>query len=171
LKTKGKPQKIYTEEQKTEVKKAYKEAKNSKEHNRLLCLKLRVLKGLTTGQISEITELSFSTVSHVISVYNRSGIEAIKIKKYGGNHRNMTPEEEKEFLEPFKKQATAGEILEVSEIITAYSKALNKKVAKSTVYNLLHRNGWRKIMPRSKHPKKASDEAIEAYKKNHQKDD
>ena len=39
-------------------------------------------------------------------------------------------------------------------------------VAKSTVYNMLYRNNWRKVMPRSKHPKKASDEAIEVYKKN-----
>ena len=78
----------------------------------------------------------------------------------------MTPEEEKEFLEPFMQQALAGGILEVSEIIKEYSNKLEKKVSKSTVYDLLHRNGWRKVMPRSKHPNKASDEAIKAYKKN-----
>ncbi|MFL0198640.1 winged helix-turn-helix domain-containing protein [Clostridium sp. WILCCON 0269] len=77
----------------------------------------------------------------------------------------MTPEEDKEFLEHFREQALAGEILEVSEIITAYSNKLNKKVSKSIVYDLSHRNGWRKVMPRSKHPNKADDEAIEAYKK------
>ena len=53
-------------------------------------------------------------------------------KKHGGNHRNMTPEEEKKFLEPFRQQALAGEILEVSEIINAYENKLNKKVSKST---------------------------------------
>ena len=30
---------------------------------------------------------------------------------------------------------------------------------------VLERHGWRKVMPRSKHPQKASDEAIEASKK------
>ncbi len=30
---------------------------------------------------------------------------------------------------------------------------------------VLKRKGWRKVMPRSKHPKKASPEAIEASKK------
>lgn len=170
MKPKGRPQKIYTEEQKNEIKKVYKKTHNRKDRGRLLCIKLRVVQGLTLEQISNITELSVSTVSHVISLYNRFGIEEVLIKKYGGNNRNMTPAEEKEFLEPFKQQALAGEILEVSKIITTYSNILNKKVAKSTVYDLLHRNGWRKIMPRSKHPNKASDEAIEAYKKNVWKD-
>jgi len=63
------------------------------------------VQGLTIEQILRITELFLSTVSHVISLYNRYGIEEVKIKKYGGNHRNMTLEE-KEFLEPFKKQMT-----------------------------------------------------------------
>lgn len=166
MKTQGRPQKEYTEDEKLKTKKAYKKTHNPKDRNRLLCVKLRVVNGLSLEQISNITEYSLSTVSHVISLYNRYGIKGVLVKKYGGNHRNMTPEEEKKFLEPFRQQALAGEILEVNEIITAYSNELNKKVSKSTVYDLLHRNGWRKVMPRSKHPNKASDEDIEAYKKN-----
>jgi transposase len=164
--TKGRPQKTYTQEQKEEIKKLYKKTYNSKDRSRLLCLKLRIVQGLTIEQIAKITEYSLSSVSHIISLYNNNGIEDIFVKKCGGNHRNMTPEEEKEFLDPFRKKALAGEILEVSEIITTYSNVLDKKVSKSTVYDLLHRNNWRKLMPRSKHPKKASDEEIEAYKKN-----
>jgi transposase len=166
MKTKGRPQKEYTEEEKSEIKKAYKNTHNVKDRNRLLCVKLRVVNGLSLNEISNITEYSLSRVSHLISLYNRLGIESLAPKKCGGNHRNMTPEEEKEFLEPFRQKALKGEILEVSEIITAYEKELNKKVSKSTVYDLLHRNEWRKIMPRSEHPNKADDEAIEAYKKN-----
>ncbi|WP_297430579.1 winged helix-turn-helix domain-containing protein [Clostridium sp.] len=166
MKSKGRPQKIYTQEEKDEIKKAYKNNHNPKDRGRLLCIKLRVVNGLSVEEISKITEYSLSTVSHVISLYNRFGIEEVAIKKYKGNHRNMTPEEEKAFLEPFRKKALAGEILEVSEIITAYENKLNKKVSKSTVYDLLHRNEWRKVMPRSEHPNKASEEAIEAYKKN-----
>ncbi len=166
MKTKGRPQKEYTEEEKSKIKKAYKKAHNTKDKNRLLCIKLRVVNGLSLKEISNITEYSLSRVSHLISLYNRFGIEELAVKKHGGNHRNMTPEEEKEFLDPFRQQALAGEILEVSEIITSYENKLNKKVSKSTVYDLLHRNEWRKVMPRSEHPNKANDEAIEAYKKN-----
>ncbi|MFL0194310.1 transposase [Clostridium sp. WILCCON 0269] len=149
-----------------EIKKVYKKTHTHKDRGRLLCVKLRVVNGLSLKEISNITEYSLSAVSHVVNLYNRYGIQKVLVKKYGGNHRNMTPEEEKEFLEPFRQQALSGEILEVSEIITAYSNKLNKKVSKSTVYDLLHRNGWRKVMPRSKHPNKADDETIEVYKKN-----
>ncbi|MCI8758540.1 MAG: winged helix-turn-helix domain-containing protein [Oscillospiraceae bacterium] len=33
------------------------------------------------------------------------------------------------------------------------------------IYCVLHRHGWRKVMPRSKHPKKASEDEIAASKK------
>jgi transposase len=141
MKTKGRPQKIYTEEQKAEIKRAYKKTHDSKDRNKLLYLKLRVVQGFTIEHISVITEYSLSTVSHLISSYNINGIDEMLIKKYNGNHRNMTPDEDEKFLEPFRKQAIAGEILEVSEIITAYSNILNKKVSKSTVYDLVHRQG------------------------------
>ena len=163
----GRPQKTYTEEQKQEIKKAYKKSKDVKERSRLLCIKLRVLKGMSSCQIAVITDLSPNYVDIIISNYTANGIDSILAKKQTSHNRNMTPEEEKTFLEAFKAKANAGELLEVSDIIVAYSVALNnKKVSKSTVYDMLHRNGWRKIMPRSTHPNKASDEAIEAYKKN-----
>jgi Winged helix-turn helix len=38
------------------------------------------------------------------------------------------------------------------------------RVAESTIYRLLDRHGWRKLMPRPKHPK-ASPEAQEQLKK------
>jgi len=37
MKVKGRPQKIYTEDQKEEIKKTYKGNHNSKDHDRLLC--------------------------------------------------------------------------------------------------------------------------------------
>ena len=162
----ARPQKQYSEEQKDEIKKAYKDSKNPKEHHRLLCLKLRVCKGYSTNKIAEIVEYKPTYVDELISKYNRNGITDIAIKKQVGNRRNFSVEEEKEFLQTFQKQAEAGQMLVINDIQTAYEKLFGKPVPKATVYNLLHRNGWRKIMPRSKHPKKASPEAIAAYKKN-----
>ena len=167
MRNKGRPILNYSEEDKIEIKKAYKKSHNLKERNRLLCVKLRVVQGMTSLQISKIVDFSIGTIDQIISIYNRKSIKEIKAKKQTGHNRNMSPEEEKLFLEPFREKAIAGEILEVSNIISAYSIALNnKKVSKSTVYDMLHRNGWRKVMPRSVHPNKASDEEIVAYKKN-----
>ena len=47
----------------------------------------------------------------------------------------------------------------------AYDKAVGHKSGSGQIYFVLHRHGWSKKMPRSKHPQKASDEAIEASKK------
>ena len=56
-------------------------------------------------------------------------------------------------------------MLEVSDIISGYENLIGRAVAKSIVYKMLKRHGWRKVMPRSQHPNKASIEEIEDYKK------
>ena len=163
----ARPQKIYSEDEKTIIKKACKKCKNIKEQNRLLCLKLRIVKGFSSKYISEIVGYRASFVDEIISIYNKCGLTGIEAKKQGGNHKNLSFEQEKELLDSFSKQAENGKMLEVSDIITAYEKLIGRKVAKSIVYKMLGRHKWRKVMPRSEHPNKASDEEIEAYKKNH----
>lgn len=157
----------YSEEQKAELINAYISSKDVKEQKRLLCIKLRVCEKYKSNQISEITGLSSSYIDEIISRYNKQGLDEIKIKKQTGNRRNMSREAEKEFLQTFEKQAIDGQMLIINDVHAAYEKQVGKPVSVSTVYNLMHRNGWRKVMPRSRHPKKAKDEAIEAYKKNH----
>ena len=46
----------------------------------------------------------------------------------------------------------------------AYEKAIGHATSDSTVYNLLHRHGWRKLMPRPFHPKRDLA-AQDAFKK------
>lgn len=162
----GRPQNTYNEESKKEIKNIYKKSHEKKERSRILVVKLRVIQGMSAKEIATIVDYSCGYVAEIINKYDQFGISALTSKEYCGNHKNMTFEEEQAFLEPFKSKAMAGEILEVSEIIIAYGEKLNKKVSKSTVYKMLHRHEWRKIMPRSEHPKKASDDEIEAYKKN-----
>ena len=56
-------------------------------------------------------------------------------------------------------------MIEVKEIEAAYQAAVDHPISVSQIYFVLHRHGWRKVMPRSRHPQKASDEMIEASKK------
>ncbi len=97
--------------------------------------------------------------------YRDGGIEAITGNHYGGNRRNMSAEKEAELLEPFCQRARQGQLIEISEIKAAYERAVGHRIGGSQIYYVLRRHGWRKVMPRSKHPKEASDEAIEASKK------
>ena len=77
----------------------------------------------------------------------------------------MTSEEEKEFLAGFFEAASKGGILVVSEVHVALEKKLGHKVAETTIYRMLARHGWRKIVPRRRHPK-ANASAKEEFKKN-----
>jgi hypothetical protein len=57
-------------------------------------------------------------------------------------------------------------MLVVADIAKAYENKIGKKVSLVMIYLLLKRHKWRKVMPRSQHPKKADEKDIEAYKKN-----
>lgn len=77
----------------------------------------------------------------------------------------MSVAEEACILAPFKERAEKGELVEISEIAKAYQSAVDHPVSRGQIYFVLHRHGWRKVMPRSRHPKKASEEEIAASKK------
>ena len=77
----------------------------------------------------------------------------------------MRVEREVDILATFKARAEKGELIEISEIAKAYQSAADHPASRGQIYCVLHRHGWRKVMPRSKHPKKASDEEVEASKK------
>jgi len=83
----------------------------------------------------------------------------------GGRRRaNLSREEEAAFLAPFLEQAKAGGILVVGEIKQALDQRLGRKTALASVYNLLHRHGWRKLAPDQRHPK-SDPTAQEDWKK------
>jgi transposase len=159
-------QREYSEEEKLEITKRFEESRNTGEQKRLLCLRLRVVNGKKAQEISEITGYSKSSVDDMISVYHHQGLGPFLYRKRPGNNRKLTAEAEKELLSRFENEAKAGKILTVEDIHKAYEEKVGGSVAQRTVYYMLNRNGWRKIMPRSKHPNKASDDDIQAYKKN-----
>ena len=45
-------------------------------------------------------------------------------------------------------------MLNVHDLKAAYEQAIGHSTSNSTIYNLLARHGWRKLMPRPFHPKR-----------------
>jgi len=45
------------------------------------------------------------------------------------------------------------------------SAKVGHRISSGQIYRVLHRHDWRKVMPRSRHPKKASEEVIATSKK------
>jgi transposase len=121
--------------------------------------------GKTQPEIAELTGVSLSTVNRAHMAYDDGGVNALRPKPKGGRrNENMTLEEEKRFLARFTKTAGAGELLNIGALKMAYEEEIGHPTSDSTIYNLLARHQWRKLMPRPFHPER-DEEAQEAYKK------
>jgi transposase len=112
--------------------------------------------GMTQPAIAEAMGVSLSTVNRAHMAYDSGGgLKALKPKPIGGRQReNMTLAEERALLAGFANAAGAGEMLNIHDLKAAYEKAIGHATSNSTVYNLLARHGWRKLMPRPFHPKR-----------------
>jgi transposase len=116
-------------------------------------------------EIAKHTGVSVSTVRRVISGYNRLGLATIETPGKGGRrHEYLTVEQEREVLAPFFARAERGEIATAGEIKRAFEAQVGHGVDESTLYRLLHRHRWRKLVPRPRHPK-ANAEQQATFKK------
>ena len=116
------------------------------ELRRVQVIYFRARYGYSQQEIAEHTGLSKGTVSNLHSRWRQQGLDMLEIKPRGGaNHRYMSEHEEKEWIAyTIQKSGEEGQILTVPQIQLAYEARIGKKVAKSTVYDLLHRHGWGK---------------------------
>ena len=154
-----------SEEEYEAIKVLAKRNRNKRVDKRLQVLILRY-EGMKDREIAAKLDYDRKRISQVCAEFKRVGLEEYARQKYGGNHRNMKVEEEKEFLAGFEEAAKNGQIITITEIAAAYDEKTGKQhESKSTVYYLLHKHGWRMITPQREHPGKASDEEIEASKK------
>jgi transposase len=162
----ARPQPQFTDKEQCEIEKAYKQEKQKRAYIKLLVLKLKAIDRLTSQEIAKQTGYHKNSVNKMVSKYKKNGLDSVIHPNYGGNHAYLDKKEEEEFLKAFEERAQNGQMLEVSEIAKAYEEKIGKKVSLVMIYLLLKRHNWRKVMPRSEHPKRADEYAIEAYKKN-----
>jgi len=142
-----------------------KQARNIGEHKRIQCILLRTRDQMNAQQISEVVGYHVSTVRRLHHEYLQGGEAGLTLQDRGGRRReNMKLKEEERFLNKFKKEAESGQLLEVSRLHEAYQKKIGRPTHPSTVYRLLKRHHWRKVMPRPTHPKN-DPKAMQAFKK------
>ncbi len=117
------------------------------------------------AEIAKHTGTTVAMVHQVISTYNRLGVTGIETPGKGGRrHQYLTLEAEHQFLAPFFLRAEQGKIATADEIKRAFEAHVGKQVDESTIYRLLKRHSWRKLVPRPRHPQ-ANQEAQEQFKK------
>lgn len=135
------------------------------EYRRIQSIYLRAKYGYNASQIAKMVGLELQTVRNIHSAYLKAGESTLRLTGRGGRHRfNLTAEEEDALLSAFEEEGKLGHLLEVSKIHRAYEEKVGREVAKSSVYRLLQRHGWRKLVPRPRHPE-GNQEAIEQFKK------
>jgi len=142
-----------------------KRANSHAEYQRIQCVLIRATLGSSAPEIAQLLGWATATVHVIHSRWNKEGDAIFDLRgRKGGNHRHLDHTQEQHFLAPFVKQASAGGMLNVAEIRQAYEQQIGKSVAPSTIYRLLERHGWRKVVPRPRHPK-ADVAAQAAFKK------
>lgn len=153
----------FSEEQKEELQEARRKNTNKNVDRRLKALLMKA-EGKKNSEVVTATDYNRRYISELVGKYQKNGLSAIT-KTTRQRRGNLTRKQEEDFLAEFLQKAEAGQIVTVPEMKQRYDEIIGFESAKSTIYRLMKRHGWRKVMPRSKHPNKASDEAIKASKK------
>jgi len=125
------------------------------------------LYGMSVYETSQVIGKSRATVTRLQHEFReqRRG-ETPRRELWGGRRRAyLTDDEESKFLGEFLDMASDGGVLEVGRIKQAFEKRVGHSVAKTTIYRILERHGWRKIAPRKLHPQTDLN-AQTAFKKN-----
>jgi len=120
---------------------------------------------MTDAKIGEKLGYSRKRVSQLCAEFKRVGELEYARHKYGGNHQSLSDEAEEAILAEFRSKAECGQVVRASVIKKKFDEVRGKDTGRGYIYMLLARHKWRTVMPRGKHPKKASDEEIETAKK------
>ena len=140
-------------------------AEGRPEFQRIQCVLIRATLGSTAAEIAQLLGWSTATVHVIPSRWAKEGDAIFELKGRGGRrHQHLSHEQEAKVLAPFLERACAGGVLQVAQIQGAYEKCVGKTGVPSTIYRMLDRHGWRKVVPRPRHPK-ADRAAQAAFKK------
>ena len=149
----------------SEVKGAMEKTECKNEYRKLQCVYLGDTKPeLSAYQIGEITQYSEGSVKRIHAEFRKTGMQSIKDTRGGRHRENLTLEQETELLSRFDETSSLGQVSEISRIKAEYETMAGKKVDKTVIYRMLHRHGFRKIVPYQRH-KKGDPEKQEELKK------
>lgn len=124
---------------------------------------------LDQATIGEVLGVSQSTVKRMIEDFktkcSASAEKENHTPSWGGDRRSiLTWEEENEVLDQMTPEAIQGHVVTVGDIQSALETKAGRKMSQQTVYNILHRHKWRKVVPDNVHPKN-DPENLDEFKK------
>ncbi|MDR1486726.1 MAG: winged helix-turn-helix domain-containing protein [Deltaproteobacteria bacterium] len=143
--------------------------KNIDQYKRAISITLSSDLGLTTDQIAEYMRVSLRTVFRLRDELTEVFEGNDDPRLHWGGRRNslLSADDEKKFLAKWEDRARRGELISVKPIHADLTELVGREIPLSSTYNLLSRNGWRKIKPDTRHPKSSLIDQ-EQFKKNSQ---
>lgn len=139
--------------------------KGKREYRRFQSVWLCLKHGKTQQEVANLLNLHVRTVRKHNERYRLEGLSAFLPRVPGPKApRYMSQEHEAQLLSGLQEQARQGVWVAATLLRQAYEAAAGRPVARSTLYLVLHRQGWSKKRPRPRHPQ-ADVEAQEDFKK------
>jgi transposase len=113
-----------------------------------------------------LVNLSVHSIYKIVESYNHSGAAALVCKQKGGRRRSLLSlEQESSLFASLETLASRSLIKTANDIRNVVEQKAGKPVSDDYIWDLLHRNGWKKKMPRPYHPKRSIEEQTD-FKKN-----
>jgi transposase len=142
-------------------------SRGSPDFNRWQILYLiQVARQTSADIISPLVGLSKPSIYKIVEGYNKEGPTTIRCNLRGGRRNALlSVSDEEQLFISLEEQASKGLIKTANDIRQVVEAKVGKPVSDDFLWDLLHRNGWKKKMPRPHHPKRNIEEQRE-FKKN-----
>ena len=143
------------------------DSRNTSSHSRWQIIYLIQVGNLHSAElIAPLVNLSVHSIYKIVERYNLEGAPALMYKQKGGRRRFLlTTEQETALFISLENLALKGLIKTANDIRKVIEEKVGKVVSDDYLWDLLHRNGWKKKMPRPHHPKRSLEEQAD-FKKN-----
>lgn len=136
---------------------------SARERGRVTCIRLLAL-GWKAGDVAEAVGLTRSSVYRRKAEFLKDGENTLFTAGWGGRRSGvLTEAEEADFVAHFEDAARKGQMVTASAMAAELAKRAGKPASTMTLYRILARHGWRKVVPRPRHPE-ADPDRQEAFK-------
>lgn len=147
---------------------ADKKGLSAREQGRVRCIRLLAL-GWEAQDVAEAVGCTRSTVYRRKAEFLDQGETALFVDGWGGRRNEvLSTTEEAEFVARFENAAREGEMVTATKMLSELAQRSGRPVTPSTLYRILKRHGWRKVVPRPRHPD-GDPERQEAFKQTFQR--
>jgi len=136
---------------------------SARERERVRTIRLLAL-GWEAQDVAEAVGLSRSSVYRRKAEFLKDGESTLFTEGWGGRRGGvLTEAQEAELVAHFEQAARDGQMVTASAMAAELAKRAGRPVSGATLYRILARHGWRKVVPRPRHPE-ADPDRQEAFK-------